>query len=146
MSVKATFKSLSTIKTKLKIQPYGPAHAYLTKKCAEHMDKYVPFDEGGLSRDTRTIQVDRIIFEAPYAHYMYVGKAMGPSIPIKEGNVIVKWISPKGKPKYYTGKDLTYQKKLGHEFAGPYWDKRMWTAEKSEITKEVQDFINHGGK
>ena len=29
-----------------------------------------------------------------------------------------------------------------HEYAGPYWDKRMVSAEADDVVKEVQDYVN----
>lgn len=142
-------KPISTIKANLGIQKNGPVHYYFTKRCDEHMNKYVPYANGDLSYKTKEIQVDKIIYNSPYAHYMYEGKVMGPNIPIKnEDGLIVKWFSPKGKPKHYTGADIDYSKSRarGHLYAGPHWDKRMWTAEKSEVIEEVQKYVNRGGK
>ena len=141
-------KPTSVIKARLGIEPNGRVQKYFTKRCAEHMDKYIPLDEGGLAYDNRVIESDRIIYESPYAHYMYEGKVMGPNIPIKEDGIVVGWFSPKGKPKHYTGEDIDYSKSKarGHTYAGPHWDKRMWTSEKDEVIKEVQDYINRGGK
>ena len=60
------------------------------------------------------------IYEQPYAHYVYEG------------------ISKNGKPlNYHTDK---------HPLAGSHWDKRMVSAEMQDIVKEVQDFIDRGGK
>lgn len=145
MPVKVKMKPTSTIKVKLGIQPNGPVQQHFTKRCAEHMDKYVPFNEGGLAYDTRRIESDKIIYNAPYAHYMYEGLVMGPNIPIKEGDIIVGWFSPPEKPKSYTGKTIKYNQDGGHFYAGPHWDERMWSAEQSEIIDEVQNYINRGG-
>ena len=141
-------KPTSVIKARLGIEPNVPVHTFFTKRCAEHMDNYVPYEEGHLAYTNRTIETNRIIYNSPYAHYMYEGKVMGPNIPIKEDGIIVGWFSPKGKPKHYTGKNIDYSKSIarGHTQAGPYWDKRMWSAEKDDIIKEVQESINRGGK
>lgn len=140
-------KPISVIKARLGIQPNGPVQAHFTKRCAEHMDKYVPFNEGGLAYDTRKIEKNKVIYEAPYAHYMYEGRVMGPNMYIKENGIIVKWFSPKGKnTKHYTGKKIKYHQSAGHEYAGPHWDKRMWSAEKEEVLEEVQKYVNRGGK
>lgn len=140
-------KPISEIKVKLGVSPRGKVAKFLTKKCAEHMDKYVPLDEGGLAYDNRKIKTNKIIYQSPYAHYMYVGKVMGPNIPFFEEGIIT-WRSPKKKPKHYTGKDINYSKSQdrGHKYAGPYWDKRMWSAEKKEIMKEVRQYMKNGGK
>ena len=132
-------KPISVIEANLGIQRNGPIHKFFTKRCAEHMDKYVPFHEGQLAYDNRIIEDDKIIYQSPYAHYMYIGDVMGPNIPIKENGVIVGWWS-KG-PKSYTGQKIKYNQTAGHEYAGPYWDKRMWSAEKDDVVQEVQNFI-----
>ncbi len=139
---------VSVIKARLGIEPNGRVHKYFTKRCADHMDNYVPLADGGLAYKTRTIETNRIIYNAPYAHYMYEGKVMGPNIPIKEDGIIVGWFSPPGQAKHYTGKNIDYSKSIarGHTQAGPYWDKRMWSAEKLDIIKEVQEFMKRGGK
>ena len=139
-------KPTSVIKAHLGIQHNGPVQAFFTKTCADHMDKYVPYRNGELAYTTRTIEKNQIVYSAPYAHYMYEGKVMGPNVPIKENGLVTGWFSPQ-KPKNYTGKDITYQPSAGHEYAGPRWDKRMWSAEKDDVLKEVQNFVDkHGGK
>ena len=138
---------VNVIKARLGLEPNGKVQKFFTKRCAEHMDKYIPFDEGGLAYDNRVIEADKIIYESPYAHYMYEGKVMGPNIPIKENGIVTGWFSLKNKPKHYTGKDIDYSKSKarGHKYAGPHWDKRMVSAEMQEVVKEVQDYVNRGG-
>ena len=137
---------VSVIKANLGIEPNGRVQKFFTNECAKEMDNYVPYDEGNLV-DYR-IEGNNIIYEQPYAHYMYEGKVMGPNIPIKENGIIVGWFSPKGKPKHYTGKSIDYSKSKarGHTEAGPYWDKRMWTAKGQDIVERVQNYVNRGGK
>ena len=138
-------KPISTIKARLGIQKNGPVHAFLTKTCAEYMDKYVPYAEGNLAYTNREIETNVIIYNSPYAHYMYEGLVMGPNIPIKnEDGILIGWWSK--KPKYYTGKEIVYNPSAGHEYAGPHWDQRMWSAEKDDVIKEVQKFIERGAK
>lgn len=116
-------------------------NAYATKVVADHMDKYVPYRSGGLAYDSREVTPNAIIFKAPYAHYMYVGEVMGPNIPITENGEIVGWFSRPGKE--YTGRDIEYVKSAGHEYAGPYWEKRMWSAEKDDIIKDIQKYVDN---
>lgn len=135
----------STIKANLGIEPNGRIQKFFTQTCAIHMDKYVPFNNGDLAR--YRLEGNKIIYDQPYAHYMYKGEVMGTNIPIKEDGIVVGWFSPKGKKKHYTGKAINYSNSIskGHKFAGKYWDKRMWSAEKEQVKKEVQDQIKHGG-
>lgn len=141
------FKPTSQIKIDLGIEPNGKVTQFATKRVAEHMDKYVPLDRGGLAYENRKIGVNTIIYSSPYAHYMYEGKVMGANIPIKENDMIVGWFSPKGKAKHYTGKDIDYSKSQarGHTYAGPHWDKRMWSAEGSKVIQEIQNYVKRGG-
>lgn len=144
MAVKVNMKPTSTIKANLGLTPNGAVQTYFTKTCADYMDKYVPYREGGLAYDTRRIEGNLIIYDAPYAHYMYEGKVMGPNIPIYEDGVLVGYWSK--APKYYTGEDINYHPSAGHEYAGPHWDERMKTAEMGDLVKDVQNYINRGGK
>lgn len=117
----------SVIKANLGIEPNGKVHKFFTQTCAIHMDKYVPFDTGILAGTvvkgnvtTNNVTDDQIIYDQEYAHYVYEG------------------ISKNGNPlNYHTDK---------HPLAGRHWDKRMVSAEMQDIVKEVQDFIDRGGK
>ena len=144
--MRTNFKPTSVIKARLGIEPNGPVEKFFVSTCAKKMNDYVPYDNGFLA-DYKIVG-NLIVYDQPYAHYMYEGKVMGPNIPKKENGVIVGWFSPKDKPKYYTGKDIDYSKSKakGHRHAGPYWDQRMWTAEKENIIRQVQNYINRGGK
>jgi len=140
------FKPTSVIKARLNIEPGGKVQKFLTHTCKLHMDAYTPFREGDLAYNHVEEGVDYIHYYSPYAHYMYEGKVMGPTFPIFRNGILIGFRSPKGKPKHYTGKDITYIKSAGHEYAGPHWDQRMWTAEKDQVLKEVQDYMNRGAK
>lgn len=108
----------SVIKARLGIEKNGRVQAFLTETCYKHMDKYVPYDTGNLAYDSVDVQTDKIIYQAPYAKTQYTG--------IRDGKPIVN------------------RKSAGHEYAGSYWDKRMISAEMSDVTKEVQDFLRSG--
>ena len=105
--------SLEKIKKKLKIDDNGQAQAFLTETCYKHMDKYVPMDLGNL-RTIVDIRTNSITYESPYASYQYYGKR-------KDGS---------HKVKHYTTPGT-----------GHHWDRRMISAEKDNVIKEVQKFI-----
>ena len=131
-------KPTSIIKVRLGIEPNGPVQSFLTQTCYNHMDKYVPIDEGNL-RSNVSLTSDTITYKSPYAHYMYEGLVMGPNVPLTRKGVEepIGWFSPI-KPKYYTGKIIKY-KKAG---TGDHWDKRMKSAEITQVMREVQEFID----
>ena len=149
MPIKVKVYPPKIIEMNLGIEPNGPAHAFFTQQCAEHMDKYIPYREGYLSRRNRTVSTDTIGYHTAYANYMYEGKVMGPNIPIfdESGNIVGWWSK---SPKYVTDRDIDYsesRKHAGHEYAGPKWDERMLSAESEELEKEVADYIKKfGGK
>ena len=107
----------SKIKARLGIESNGRVQKFFTNTCYKHMDKYVPMDEGNL-RINANIQSDSITYESPYARYQYHGMR-------EDGTHVVKNYTTAG--------------------TGPYWDKRMWSAEKKEVVDEVQKYVNRGG-
>lgn len=112
-------KPVSVIKARLGIQSGGPVHAFFTETCDKHMDKYIPYrpHQGDHLRENKDIGVNYIKYEMPYAHAQYIGYTKGP---------VNNYTTPG---------------------TGTYWDKKMWSAEKSEVIAEVQKYINtHGGK
>ena len=109
-------KPTSTIKARLGLEPNGRVEKFFSNTCYKHMDKYVPKYEGNL-RINVDVRANSITYESPYARYQYYG------------------VSKNGKSFNYTTPGT-----------GPYWDKRMVSAEIDSVVKEVQDYVNRGGK
>lgn len=108
----------SVIKARLGLEPNGRVQKFFTNACYKHMDKYVPKDSGDL-RTVVDVNADNIVYEMPYARYQYYGVR-------EDGTHQVQNYTTPG--------------------TGPYWDKRMVSAEMQDVEKEVQDYVNHGGK
>ena len=68
----------------------------------------------GMLRANITKTADSITYESPYAHAQYIGYT-------------------KGEVKNYTTPGT-----------GPYWDKRMVSAEMEKVVSEVQAYVNRG--
>lgn len=111
MSVK--IKTANTIKAELGINPKGRVHKHFTNSCALHMDKYLPFDTGTLA-GTNEVGDDYIDYIQQYSEVVYYG--------VREGKEL----------NYHTDK---------HPLAGPYWDKRMVSAEMKDIEREIKEYI-----
>lgn len=109
---------VSVIKANLGIEPNGRVQKFFTETCYRHMDKYVPMDEGNL-RTNVSIANNSITYESPYARYQYYGVR-------EDGSHHVQNYTTAG--------------------TGTYWDKRMVSAEMQDVAKEVQDYVNRGGK
>jgi len=124
--MKAIFEPVSVIEANLGIQNGGPVHAFFTAECARYMDPFVPFDTGTLAETvilngepTRNVHTDYIEYEQEYASYVYYG--------IREGKLL----------------NIKTDK---HSKATSFWDMHMWTAYQDEITKNVQNYLDRGGK
>ena len=86
-----------------------------------------------------------IIWNTPYAHYMYMGEVYGPNFQVDvEGDGILEWRSPKGKPKYPTGRQLTYDTSQ-NPMAGPRWFERMKADRLNDILDVVRRAAKQGG-
>lgn len=134
------------IKIRLGLSGDLDTQRFAVHTCRIHMDKYVPFDNGILAEQVIE-QPGRIIYNSPYAHYMYEGilyvdpdYGVG-AFPIKDKDGNLKgFYSRKGVAKVPSGQPLKYNK-TGHTYAGPKWDERMWSAEKDQVIKEIEDYI-----
>lgn len=102
----------SEIIANLGLDVNGRVQRFFQETCYKHMDKYVPKGDTGMLR-TKVDLSDptKIVYEMPYAHAQYVGYTKGPV-------------------KNYTTPGT-----------GPYWDKRMVSAEIDNVIREVQDYI-----
>ena len=119
----------SVIKLQLGLEKGGKVEKFATQTCAIHMDKYVPYKEGNL-RDY-DIDGNEIIYDTPYAHYMYEG------ILYVDPETGSSW-ARKDVTKVPTSRKLTFRT----PGTGRHWDKRMLSAEKDQVIKEIQEFIN----
>lgn len=125
--MKVRMKPTSVIIARCGFDPTGPVQSFFTNTCALHMDRYTPYDTGTMAKtvvengviNERNVTYDKIIYNTDYAVYVYY--------------------------PYRNGKMITYTTEH-HKDAGPYWDKKMWNIEKYEVIKEVQDFVDRGGK
>lgn len=113
--------SLDKIKRKLGIDSGGPVLPFFTETCYKHMDKYVPRDRNNL-RTIVHLSTNSITYMSDYASYQYYGQR-------KDG-------THKVNPENYTTPGT-----------GPYWDKKMISAEMNDVIKEVREYIKtYGGR
>lgn len=144
MKVTTKLNPTSKIEARLGIQPNGPVHAFFTNTCYKKMGKFVPGGDTGLLNQNVDIGKDRITYKSPYSHYQYVGKLyVDPKY--KKGAFYSEdygyWSRP-GISKEPTSRPLEYHT----PGTGAFWDKKMWTSCGDEVVKEVQDYVDRGGK
>lgn len=105
---------------------------------------YVPFAEGVLAGSANTateIGSGEVVYDTPYARYLYYGEVYGPNIPVVENGVIVGYRSPPEKRP--TGRLLKYSREINH-LAGSRWFDRAMADHAKDILKEAQDAANRG--
>lgn len=125
----------SVIKANLGLTESGVVQKYFQNTCYRYMDKYVPYDEGHLREKVDLSNPKYIIYNMPYAHYIYTG------ILYVDPVTNSSW-ARKDVKKIPTGKTLKYHT----TGTGHHWDKLMMTAEGKDVVREVQEFFNRGGK
>lgn len=121
----------------------GRVQMAIDKAVIDWCQQYTPWDTGTLSKSAygATIIGSGVVrYPGPYAHYQYYGEVYGPNIPIfeDESGVPTRFVSPKGKKKSPTGKNLQYQKTV-NALAGPFWFERMKADHKKDIIQEAEN-------
>lgn len=101
---------ISKIKLKLGIEPNGRVQKFFTNTCYKHMDKYVPRETGTLRRVVQ-VDSDKITYQSPYAHYLYVGKVyvMPQNLKAAFYSEDYGFWSKKGQAKIPTNRDIKYK-------------------------------------
>lgn len=131
------FKPVGEIKARLGIEPNGRVQRYFQNACYRYMDKYVPREDGNLRKNVDLSNPNYIVYQSPYAHYMYEGKTM---VDSETGSAWAR----KGTRKVYDGGDIIYHDPSG--ITGHHWDERMKSAEMDDLVEEVQNYVNRGGR
>lgn len=107
-------------------------------------EPFLPFQSGALRNSGITgtkVGSGRVRWTAPYAHYLYEGKVMGPNVPIHEGGQLVGFFSPRA-PKTYTGKELQFH---GAPKRGARWFDRMKRVHTTDIVEAANRAYQGGG-
>ena len=112
----------------------GRVTRYLRDTVDRLSNPFIPFESGGLRRLKQYPNNYSIKYTSPDAHYHYNGVLY----VTKSGSSWAK----KGERKYKTNKKLRYHT----SGTGPKWDKLMMQRRKNDVIKDVQNFINRGGK
>ena len=107
-------QSTIEIETSLGIQEGGYWHKRLAEKCKDHMNRFVPKDSGILRRTAFIENNTTIVYPQRYAEYQYKGMRNDGT------HVIKKWSEPG---------------------SGPYWDKRMVSADMEQIVNDLNKEI-----
>lgn len=132
------------LKKKLGINPGGHVQKIVDAAVIRECFPYLPFDEGVLAGSANTatkIGSGEVVYDTPYARYLYYGEVYGPNIPITENGIITGYWSP--PEKFPTGEKLEYSTEKNPQ-AGSHWFDRAMEDHKDDILKEAQNAANRG--
>lgn len=128
----------------------GNAHRFFTNELMRLSDPYVPKRNSILKNSAQVSnEGDAIIYNTPYARYMWYGKVMvDPKTQKacmvftdkKTGNVV--FYSRPNVKKVVTDRDIRYH---GGGLRGSKWVERCWIDNKDKICKSLEEFIANGG-
>lgn len=107
---------------------------------------YCPWETGTLARSPYTASPPgggQVIYQTPYARYLYYGEIYGPNIPVFEDDtgVPTRFFSPPGQKKHPTGRLLSY-KTDQNPLAGSHWFERMKADHLNDILEEAKNVAN----
>lgn len=120
----------------------GKVQKLIDKLVIDYSIPYCPFDTGVLANSPYSASTPgRVVYNTPYARYLYYGKVYGPNIPVYEDDsgVPTRYFSPPGRKKHPTGKDLQYKTDQNPN-AGAFWVERMKADHAGDIVEEVCKF------
>lgn len=132
------------LKNELGINPGGHVQKVVDAAVIRECFPYLPFDEGVLAGSANTatkIGSGEVVYDTPYARYLYYGEVYGPNIPITENGIITGYWSP--PEKFPTGEKLEYSTEKNPQ-AGSHWFDRAMEDHKDDILKEAQNAANRG--
>lgn len=130
------------LKEKLGINPGGHVQKIVDAAVIRECFPYLPFDEGvlaGSANNATKIGSGEVVYDTPYARYLYYGEVYGPNIPITENGIITRYWSP--PEKFPTGEKLEYRTEKNPQ-AGSHWFERAMEDHKNKILKEAQNAAN----
>lgn len=117
---------------KILAEKLNKAQENLNNQIMTDCEDYVPFNQGILSNSVHIEKDNEIVWNGPYARFLYMGKLM-----LDERGS--SW-ARKGSQKFVTNKDLTYSKEA-HSKAGSHWFERAMEDHKNDWIDVVKKAV-----
>ena len=126
----------------------GAVQKQIDESFLRECEPYLPFDSGMLrdSGITSTkIGSGQVIWDTPYAHYLYEGKLYVDPITGKGAfyNENYGFWSRPNTQKVPSDRELEFH---GGGLRGKKWAERMWADHSQDIIREAQAVANQGGR
>ena len=148
MKVKVILKPANEVVARLGLGPGGKAQQFHTNNVMRRMTKYMPYRTGATIK-TMVAQTDirkpEIVLRVPYARYLYYGVKMVDTKTGK-GPAYIKDVGfrySRGAMLRKTNVPLSYSTTKNAK-AGPFWDRRLATAEGDTLAHELEEYLKRG--
>lgn len=128
------------------LEPGGRVQTAIDNAVISYDMQYCPWETGTLAKSPYAASPPgsgKVIYNTPYARYLYYGEVMGPNIPVYEDDsgVPTRWYSPPGQKKHLTGRPLRFNADT-NPLAGSYWFARMKADHLQDIVEEANRVAN----
>jgi hypothetical protein len=125
------------------LQDGGRVQMAIDNAVIRYDSDYCPYETGTLANSPYSASPPgsgQVIYNTPYARYLYYGQVMGPNIPVFEDDsgVPTRYFSPPGQKKHLTGRTLKYNQDM-NPLAGAFWFERMKAAHLQDIIEEARN-------
>lgn len=149
MRIKADFEGITAAVVKIEdaVRIDRPLELFANTQLAKYCDKFVPASQNRIMSSHVNITPDYVQYPGPYAHYQWAGIVYSPNIPIFEGDTLVGFFSPPGKPKTKTDRKLKYSRDT-HPLAQAHWEEAAMVRHKEDLENDIRRYIikrNRGG-
>lgn len=143
--IKVDMASAGAIMRRLGVTAQGDVQRFHTANVRRRIQRYMPYRSGATIKlmiaqspaDEPFIHID-----VPYARMLYYGKVMVDPQTGAAGFLTENgWRSRKGVPKVVSGRDIQYDQTKNPQ-AGPFWDRRLMSAEGEAMRRDLQDYVN----
>ncbi len=147
-SIKVDMVPVRTILKRLGVTTGGDVQRFHTANVRRRIQKYMPFRTGAMIKlmiAQSPVEEPFIHVNAPQARMLYYGKIMVDPKTGAAGFLTPNgWRSRKGVPKVPSNRDIDYSTTKNPQ-AGPYWDRRLVAAEKTQMQIELQNYVKMRG-
>lgn len=142
MVIKARFRLNGNLAASRGLDKGGRVQQAIDAAVIRHCIPYCPFDTGTLAKSPYGASTPgKVVYDTPYARYLYYGEIYGPNIPVFEDSSgePTRFFSPPGRKKHPTGRKLDFSKSRAANgpLAGAFWFERMKADHGEDIVKEA---------
>ena len=130
------------------LEPGGFVQRTVDQLVIDFCDPYVPASPRESLKTSAGVATEigsgLVVYDTPYAHYMYMGIVYGPNFLV-DINGKLEWRSYKDRTKKPTNRKLTYDQSRS-PLAGPFWLERMKADRMTELLDVVRKAAVQRGK